>query len=133
MFNDDPYGSVKRLLGQRSSRGLVRSLRDLSGNGATTVIDEAASQYDPTRFRGAFKDEAAQLGADAAVAQQLNQRDTLEQQVRNPALDPAKRDMMQQTLDRLPKYGSAAARFDPRDQNSAASRFGNRRTLFRNI
>lgn len=133
-LDDRQNEAVDRLLGRRSNRGLRRSLSALGGNDAESVIQSVAAQYDPARFGGAFKDALARVSGEAMTARTLNERDAVQQELRGQqTMDPRRRDLLRAKLDMLPKWGSAAERFDPRDQFSAASRFGNRRSLFRSL
>lgn len=130
---NDPEVITDRILGYRSSRGLRRTLRGLGSAGSDAVIGAAQDQYNPARFRQSFRDDLKRTAADAALASTLNSRDEAQRRLATGAGTPEQRDSLRAVVDNAPKWGSVAARFDPRDPNSVASRFGGRNSLFRNI
>lgn len=116
------------LIGRPSLR---RKFAALPSAQREAIASNLGQQVDPSRFKGAYREQLNQAISNTRTAAPLNERDQLSTLLRNPKLPFEEREAINQRLRQLPNANSAAARFDPRNPNSVAYRqFG---SLYRDI
>lgn len=113
-------------LGDSFSRALIGrpSLRrQLRGVDASRLAQFDEMNADAKNFKGLYRQRLAEFAKNEAAAQPMQDRAALEEALKTPGLDPAKRDQLQERLRRNQGgFGSAAARFDPYNYGSVAQR-----------
>ena len=103
-------------------RGRPSLRRRLSGLNRDTISDQL-SDIDPRRFKSLYRDRAAQLAEYANAAAPIDERNDIEERLKNNNMTSSQREQLDDKLKRNPasRYGSLAYSNDPYRYGSLAS------------